>query len=68
MKTYIIYFDAPLLSGDKHQIYIGENGAYTTQVERAKKFDINNALTLLILILKLILKLKKNLKYKVYEK
>jgi len=65
---YVIYFDAPLISGDKHQIYVGEDGHYTTQVERAKKFDVNNLITLLILILKLILKLKKNLKYKVYEK
>ena len=64
---YIIYKEVPLVTGEKHRVYVQGEKQFTTQRERAKVIDVKSILELLLIVLQFILKYKSNLKYERYE-
>lgn len=61
---YVIYYEAPIVTGDKFPVYFKEKGVYTTDPERAKKFDVRTVLEIILIVLKLILTYGHNFKIK----
>ena len=53
---YVVYYKAPILTGDNFDVYVKDKDAFTTDQNKAKVFNVRTVFEILIIVLQLILK------------